>query len=147
MIQNEKIINQQLQQLYHVETRTFLPQSKDRKGKKLDRKKIKNFFFSFFQFFSIFCLLVTSEMTCIHNLEVLTITLGHFWGKNFDHVFEIFGSGPKSHFGQKMQKNWKNWKKNFTNFLALSRRFQRVQKLAQYPQKCPQKSKFSFLKT
>ena len=147
MIQNEKMINQQLQQLYHVETRTFLPQSKDRKGKKLDRKKIKKIFFSFFQFFSIFCLLVTSEMTCIHNLEVLTITLGHFWGKNFDHVFEIFGSGPKSHFGQKMQKNWKNWKKNFTNFLALSRWFQRVQKLAQYPQKCPQKSKFSFLKT
>ena len=99
------MINQQLQQLYHVETRTFLPQSKDRKGKKLDRKKNQNFFFSFFQFFSIFCLLVTSEMTCIHNLEVLTITLGHFWGKNFDHVFEIFGSGPKSHFGQKMQKN------------------------------------------
>ena len=41
-------------------------------------------------------------MTCFHTLEVPSYKLGHFLGKNFDYVFEIFGSGPKSQFGQKI---------------------------------------------
>ena len=69
-------------------------------GKK-NSKKLKIWFF---QKISIFCLLVTSKMICFHNLEVPRLDLGHFSGKIFDDVFEIFGRGPKSHFWSKNAK-------------------------------------------
>ena len=52
-------------------------------------------------------------MICFHNLEVLRLDLGHFSEKNFDHVFEIFGWGPKLHFWSKNAKNEKNCKNFF----------------------------------
>ena len=124
---------------------TIGPQRKSQNGKNVRQKISKKLKIWFFQKISIFCLLVTSKMICFHNLEVPRLDLGHFSGKIFDDVFEIFGRGPKSHFWSKNAKNEKNCQKFFHHHFSTDWTIPTSTKTCPKATKMMKISKFSLL--